>query len=65
MCIHSSISLTLPYFSFQDFFHEGEYIIREGATGDTFFIINKGEVSTHTVKTVNSGKGEVSIHMVN
>ena len=32
-------------FSFQDFFHEGEYIVREGATGDTFFIINKGEVS--------------------
>lgn len=29
----------------QDFFHEGEYIIREGATGDTFFIINKGEVN--------------------
>ncbi|XP_071107468.1 cGMP-dependent protein kinase 1-like isoform X1 [Haliotis cracherodii] len=27
-----------------DFFHEGEYIIREGANGDTFFIINKGEV---------------------
>ncbi|XP_064602386.1 cGMP-dependent protein kinase 1-like [Liolophura sinensis] len=27
-----------------DFFHEGEYIIREGATGDTFFILNKGEV---------------------
>ncbi|XP_041363181.1 cGMP-dependent protein kinase 1-like isoform X2 [Gigantopelta aegis] len=27
-----------------DFFHEGQHIIREGATGDTFFIINKGEV---------------------
>ncbi|OWF51089.1 cGMP-dependent protein kinase, isozyme 1 [Mizuhopecten yessoensis] len=27
-----------------DFFHEREYIIREGGTGDTFFIINKGEV---------------------
>lgn len=27
-----------------DFFHEGEAIIREGDTGDTFFIINKGEV---------------------
>ncbi|XP_060557265.1 cGMP-dependent protein kinase 1-like isoform X4 [Ruditapes philippinarum] len=33
-----------------DFFHEGEYIIREGATGDTFFIINKGEVKvTQTI----------------
>jgi len=28
----------------QDFYYENEYIIREGATGDTFFIINKGEV---------------------
>ncbi|XP_059170434.1 cGMP-dependent protein kinase 1-like isoform X2 [Physella acuta] len=27
-----------------DFFHENEYIIREGAAGDTFFILNKGEV---------------------
>ncbi|XP_074648195.1 cGMP-dependent protein kinase 1-like isoform X2 [Tubulanus polymorphus] len=27
-----------------DFFHEGEYICREGDTGDSFFIINKGEV---------------------
>ncbi|CAL1526309.1 unnamed protein product [Lymnaea stagnalis] len=27
-----------------DFFHENEYIIREGAAGDTFFIINKGDV---------------------
>ncbi|KAL8569633.1 hypothetical protein ACOMHN_057200 [Nucella lapillus] len=33
-----------------DFFHEGEYIIREGCTGDTFFLINKGEVRvTQTV----------------
>ncbi|KAH3863556.1 cGMP-dependent protein kinase 1-like isoform X2 [Dreissena polymorpha] len=33
-----------------DFFHEGEYIIREGATGDTFFILNKGEVKvTQTI----------------
>ncbi|CAG2240366.1 PRKG1 [Mytilus edulis] len=27
-----------------DFYHEGDFIIREGAVGDTFFIINKGEV---------------------
>ncbi|ELU03428.1 hypothetical protein CAPTEDRAFT_180843 [Capitella teleta] len=27
-----------------DFFHEGEYITREGAVGNSFFIINKGEV---------------------
>jgi len=30
---------------FQEFFDEGECIIREGAMGDTFFIINKGEVA--------------------
>jgi len=30
----------------QDFYYENEYIIREGATGDTFFIINKGEVTS-------------------
>ncbi|XP_076458785.1 cGMP-dependent protein kinase 1-like isoform X2 [Babylonia areolata] len=27
-----------------DFFHEGEYIIREGCSGDTFFLINNGQV---------------------
>ncbi|KAK3097128.1 hypothetical protein FSP39_006620 [Pinctada imbricata] len=27
-----------------DFFHDNEYIIREGGRGDNFFIINKGEV---------------------
>ncbi|KAL3877805.1 hypothetical protein ACJMK2_035452 [Sinanodonta woodiana] len=27
-----------------DFYHEGDYIIREGSTGDAFFIINQGEV---------------------
>ena len=25
---------------------KGEYIIRQGATGDTFFIINEGSVSS-------------------
>ncbi|XP_076457818.1 cGMP-dependent protein kinase 1-like isoform X2 [Babylonia areolata] len=33
-----------------DFFQEGEAIIREGCTGDTFFLINRGEVKvTQTV----------------
>lgn len=30
--------------SFQDYFEKGEYIIREGEEGNTFFIIAKGEV---------------------
>ena len=34
----------LPYF-IQDYYPAGEYIIRQGATGDTFFIINEGTVS--------------------
>lgn len=28
----------------QDYFEKGEYIIREGEDGNTFFIIAKGEV---------------------
>ena len=31
-------------FTFQVFYEEGEYIIRQGARGDTFFIIKKGQV---------------------
>lgn len=30
---------------FQTFYNAGDYIIRQGARGDTFFIINKGKVS--------------------
>lgn len=30
---------------FQTFYNEGDYIIRQGARGDTFFIISKGKVS--------------------
>uniref|UniRef100_A0A8C4ZDD6 cGMP-dependent protein kinase n=1 Tax=Gadus morhua TaxID=8049 RepID=A0A8C4ZDD6_GADMO len=29
-------------------YEDGEYIIRQGARGDTFFIISKGKVNTHT-----------------
>ncbi|XP_054715908.1 cGMP-dependent protein kinase, isozyme 1-like isoform X2 [Uloborus diversus] len=35
-----------------DFYPAGEYIIRQGATGDTFFIINSGKVRV-TQKIVN------------
>ena len=30
----------------QDFYEADQYIVREGAAGDTFYIINKGEVLT-------------------
>lgn len=29
----------------QTHYEEGEYIIRQGARGDTFFIISKGQVT--------------------
>lgn len=33
--------------SFQTYYNDGDYIIRQGARGDTFFIISKGEVSVN------------------
>lgn len=36
--------LRLLIFYLQDYFEKGEYIIREGEEGNTFFIIAKGEV---------------------
>lgn len=33
--------------AFQTFYNAGDYIIRQGARGDTFFIINKGKVSRY------------------
>jgi hypothetical protein len=42
-----------PYaFLFQTFYRPGDYIIRQGARGDTFFIISKGQVSRETVTLV-------------
>jgi hypothetical protein len=35
-------------FLFQTFYRPGDYIIRQGARGDTFFIISKGQVSDKT-----------------
>jgi CRP-like cAMP-binding protein len=32
-------------FLLQTFYTPGDYIIRQGARGDTFFIISKGQVS--------------------
>ncbi len=29
----------------KDYYSKGEYIIRQGATGDTFYIISSGAVS--------------------
>lgn len=39
----SRFSVTL--LTFQTHYENGEYIIRQGARGDTFFIISKGKVS--------------------
>jgi hypothetical protein len=36
----------------QTFYTPGDYIIRQGARGDTFFIISKGQVSAGTVTQV-------------
>ncbi len=35
----------ITYVFFQTSYKEGEYIVRQGAGGDTFFIISKGRVS--------------------
>lgn len=40
----SSSSVQSSRTSLQDCFEKGEYIIREGEEGSTFFIISKGEV---------------------
>lgn len=37
----------------ESFFEHGDYIIRQGARGDTFFIINRGSVKV-TMKQPNS-----------
>lgn len=39
------ISFLIFVYYFQTHFNNGEYIIRQGARGDTFFIIAKGKVS--------------------
>lgn len=39
----SRFYVTVP--TFQTHYENGEYIIRQGARGDTFFIISKGKVS--------------------
>lgn len=37
--------MTLLFLSLQTHYGDGEYIIRQGARGDTFFIISKGKVT--------------------
>lgn len=39
----------------ESFFENGDYIIRQGARGDTFFIINKGTVKV-TMRQPNSSE---------
>lgn len=40
-------------FSVQTYYNNGDYIVRQGARGDTFFIISKGQVKV-TIKKPNS-----------
>ncbi len=56
---HFSNSLSLPLFLFlvsQTHYSDGEYIIRQGARGDTFFIISKGKVRSFPAQTQNITK---------
>ncbi|CAG2062660.1 unnamed protein product, partial [Timema podura] len=39
----------------ETFYNEGDYIIRQGARGDTFFIISKGQVKV-TMKQPSTGE---------
>lgn len=41
--------LQVLYFDLQAHYNNGEYIIRQGARGDTFYIIAKGKVRSRTV----------------
>ena len=38
------MSLLIAFSKFQAHYSNGEYIIRQGARGDTFYIISKGKV---------------------
>uniref|UniRef100_A0A4W5LQB4 Cyclic nucleotide-binding domain-containing protein n=1 Tax=Hucho hucho TaxID=62062 RepID=A0A4W5LQB4_9TELE len=55
----SSLSLLYLAFSLLDLslsqthYSEGDYIIRQGATGDTFFIISEGQVKVTQQKSTN------------
>lgn len=40
------------FFFLQTHYESGEYIIRQGARGDTFFIISKGKVSRHPLQAM-------------
>jgi cGMP-dependent protein kinase len=43
----------------EDYYSKGEYILRQGSTGDTFFIINAGTVRvTHQI---SPGRPETTI----
>lgn len=46
-------NLISSFLFLQAFYDEGEYIIRQGARGDTFFIIKKGAVSQSILLSFN------------
>lgn len=56
---HFSNALSLPLFLYlvsQTHYSDGEYIIRQGARGDTFFIISKGKVRSFPPQRANITK---------
>lgn len=48
--LYLSLALFLALIFFQTHYSDGEYIIRQGARGDTFFIISKGKVRLHILR---------------
>lgn len=51
MCFFFSVAVSI----FQTHYENGEYIIRQGARGDTFFIISKGKVSSSRARVMSEG----------
>lgn len=51
MCFFFSVAISV----FQTHYENGEYIIRQGARGDTFFIISKGKVSSGRARVMSEG----------
>lgn len=41
----------------QEYYNKGDYIIREGEEGNTFYIIANGKVICNTLSSVGNGRG--------
>lgn len=54
VCINKVLTYISTHILDQDFYEDGEYIIRQGWAGDAFFIINEGQVKV--TQQQDSGK---------